>query len=41
MFVALTVYSTSAQVGSGQQLGMEGNYHGVGQIRIAPSLMAK
>ena len=63
MFVALTVYSTSAQVGGGQQSvdlrllidlarfvrgrrykrcsrysswAWRGNYHGVGQIRIAP-----
>lgn len=60
MFVALTVYSTSAQVGGGQQSVdlrllidlarfvrgcrykrcsswvWRGNYHGVGQIRIAP-----
>lgn len=63
MFVALTVYFTSAQVGGGQQSvdlrllidlarfvrgrrykrcsrcsswAWRGNYHGVGQIRIAP-----
>ena len=64
MFVALTVYSTSAQVGGGQQSvdlrllidlarfvrgrrykrcswAWRGNYHGVDQIRIAPTLIAK